>query len=218
MAPDMVGQKWCLPGHPAWQRAPFAKLVDKLANVPKPIKWLSKCFHWGKLVATPCQDLELSSQAWQRQPVLTSWPRLRHSNWQTRWGPLDRKGGKRGKVAHGSLIESRSGLSWWGGCDDRAAMEGRGGKDYEASGSLIQPIGWPQALALLSPLQSTSLLPSFSLSLSFFPISLFLSSLILNHKEAEERTMPTRRSWGCVRISQSFISKHYVPKIDCIHN
>lgn len=34
-----------LPDQPAWQGAPCPKLIYKLANVPKPIKWLSKCCH-----------------------------------------------------------------------------------------------------------------------------------------------------------------------------
>lgn len=79
----------------------------------------------GDLVSPPCQDLELSGQAWQRQPVPASWPRRRQGKWQMRWGLVGRKGGKRGEVACGCLIESRSGLSWWV-VDDREGMEGRG--------------------------------------------------------------------------------------------
>lgn len=36
------------------------KLKKKLANVPEPIKWLSKCCHWGKyglLLARPLRQL-----------------------------------------------------------------------------------------------------------------------------------------------------------------
>lgn len=132
----------------------------------------------GKLVAPPCQAWELGGQGWQRQSVPASWPR--QCKWQMGWGPLGKKGGKRGEVACGSLIESRSGLSWWGGGDDREGDGGQGwGKDYKASGSLTHPVGWPQALALtlLSPLYSTfftsALPPSLSFlfrSLLFFPL------------------------------------------------
>lgn len=64
------------------------------------------------------------------------------------WGPLGKKErGKREEVACGSVIECRSGLSWWGGGDDK--VEWRAGvlrEDYKAFGSLMSPVGWPQAL------------------------------------------------------------------------
>lgn len=78
--------------------------------------WLLLARTWSR-VAKPDRD-NLSSQAYQdRGRVNDKWD-------EDRWV---RKGGKRGKVACGSLIESRSGLSWWGGGDDRERMEGRGG-------------------------------------------------------------------------------------------
>lgn len=60
-----------------------------------------------------------------------------------------RKGGgeKREEVACGSVIECRSGLSWWGGEDDKVEWRARvSGEDYKAFGSLVPPAGWPQAL------------------------------------------------------------------------
>lgn len=62
---------------------------------------------------------------------------------EDRW--VRKRGGKREEVACGSVIECRSGLSWWGGGDDKA--EWRAGvfrEDYKAFGSLMSPVGWPQ--------------------------------------------------------------------------
>lgn len=159
----------------------------------------------GELVARPCQARGLGGQAWQRRPVAASWPRPRQCKWQMRWGPLGKKGGKIGEVACGCLIESRSVLSWWGGGDDGERRRAGVGEDYKASGSLIHPVGWPQASPLLCPLHFTRLfLPSRPLSfLSCYPS--FLSPVIPRHEgeEEEERSMPTRSSSICVKISQS---------------
>ena len=126
---------------PGLAAAPNRTFVDKLANAPKPIKWLSEHCHWeGGVGAPPCQACELNGQAWQRQPVPASRARPRQCGWQ-----MSKKRRKKREAACGSLIESRSGLSWWGGGDDRE----EGVEDYSASGSLSHPVGWPQAA--LSP-------------------------------------------------------------------
>lgn len=218
--PELVDQSWCLPDTPSGQRAPHPKLVDKLANVPKPIKWLSKCCHWGEAVAPPCQHPELNGQAWQQRLVPASGPRQRQSKWQMGWGPLGRKGGERGEVACGSLIESRSGLSWWGGGDDRGGMEGRGGGGLQGlrQSRAARRMTTGSGSARPTPLHLWCPPPRLLRPSHFSFISLFLSPLIPQHKGAEEKSMPTRRSRGCVKISQSFISKHRVPKIDCIRN
>lgn len=126
----------------------------------------------GELVAPPCQACELRGQAWQWQPVPASWPRPRQCKWQMGWGPLGKKGGKIGEVACGSLIESRSGLSWWGGGDDREGRMAGVGEDYKAFGSLIHPVGWPQVCRSQPP-------PGHTHTDTHTPPSVFLISLLL---------------------------------------
>lgn len=57
------------------------------------------------------------------------------------WGSLGKKGReKRKEVACGSVIECRSGLSWWVGGDDKVEWRAGGFReDYKAFGSLMPP-------------------------------------------------------------------------------
>lgn len=136
---------------PAWQEASHPKLIYELANVPKPIKWFSKFGHRGKarlLLARPLSPVAVVGRG-GRSP----WGQLRQRQrkWQMGWGPLGKKGRVWGvgcEVACGSVIECRSGLSWWGGGDDKVEWKaGVSGKDYKAFGSPVPPLyGWPQAL------------------------------------------------------------------------
>lgn len=163
----------------------------------------------GELVAPPCQAYELDSQAWQRQPVPASWPR--QCKWQMGWGPLAKKGGKGGEVACGSLIESRSGLSWWGGGDDREGRRAGVGEDYKATGSLKHPVGWPQAL----PLLSTPPLPPQSLPFLLLPF-FSLPSFLTTKEPRREACLPgvPKDVWRLVKAS----FQTNVSKIDCIHS
>lgn len=73
---------------------------NKLANVPKPIKWLSKCCHWGKyglLLARPLRPTV--KPGWDS---LSLWGciRLRWCKWLMGWRPL---GQKRKRNRRGSM-------------------------------------------------------------------------------------------------------------------
>ena len=141
----------------------------------------------GELVAPPCQAL------WARRPSLASDSlSLRadqdrgsvNDKWdEDRWV---RKGGKIGEVACGSLIESRSGLSWWGGGDDRGRRRAGVGGGLQGLWQPHTPRRMTASLSLLSPLNSpppqthththTHTHTSFSLShfssvTPFFPVS-----------------------------------------------
>jgi len=82
------------------------ELVDKLANMPKPIKWLSKCCQWGSWVHLTARPESFAAKAG------------REAN-QDQKSETEKRGGKWlfDPVGHGEV-------------------EARGGKDYRASGSL----------------------------------------------------------------------------------
>ena len=175
----------------------------------------------GELVAPPCQAL------WARRPSLASDSlSLRadqdrgsvNDKWdEDRWV---RKGGKIGEVACGSLIESRSGLSWWGGGDDRGRRRAGVGGGLQGLWQPHTPRRMTASLSLLSPLNSpphththTHTPPSVFLISPLLP--LFFLSPVIPHCEGARHAY--RSSRGCVKISQSFISNDCALKIDCIH-
>lgn len=159
-----------VPDRAAWQKLPHPKLIDKLANVPKPIKRVSKCWHWGNwwsILARPGSSAAKLGSNSQSLWVNQEWGRV-NDKWDE--GGWVRKGKERQEVAFGFFIESRSCLSWWSGKDERDGMESRVRGDYKASGSLVHPVGWPRVLALLAFLFSFS--PSVFHSCSFPRFSL----------------------------------------------
>lgn len=103
---------------------------------PNPLGGFSECCHleesWQPFPCQALQKVPLRANPWQRRRSPSEASKTEAgANDKCDEGPLDKKGARRGgwvereQVAGGSLMGSRSGLSWWGGGDDKV------GKDCE---------------------------------------------------------------------------------------